>query len=885
MRGGWPIVGRHEELAFIEEIIGSPEVRSVVLVGSAGVGKTRLAREAVAAAAGRGLGTAWASGLRSASRLPFGALAHLLPVEPLTSQPGTLVNLLATAGDALLERAGQAPVLLAVDDAHLVDELTAALVHHLTSTARASVLVTVRAGEQAPDGIGALWKDGLAARLDLRSLGPDEIDELTAHALEGQVEHGTLILLREQTKGNPLLLRELIIGGIEQGALVKQRGVWRWRGPIRAAPRLRELIESRLGTLSTEEQAALEVVATAELIGRDLLEELIDPDVIDALERRAIIEERPDGRRRFVGLVHPLHTEVVRAGVPRGRARKIERRLADLVEGRGVRRSEDLLRVATWRLESGGNLDPDLLLEAARRALSVSEFGLSARLASAAWDAGAGLPAKLLVADSLCNEGRFAEADDLLEGLEQPTSDIDVGRVAVQRAWNLFWHLGRAEEAVAIVHGAEDAVRDPLIANGLRATRAAILVFMGRVVEGLRLADDLLAREDLPPNVLVELARVGWGLTVAGRTHETIELMRRARAVVNQADLTHANESPAWIRNASLGAEFVAGRLQSAAAGVEEMYREAADQRSPWEQGAYAWELGWISLTQGRIQTARRWLREAAVVLREVDMFSHRVLCLSDLAQAEALLGNLQDAHGALLEAEDARTPWIREEEIHLRLALVWIAAARGETSHAAQIALDAAEVVGDMGQIAHQATALHDAARLGQAKLAAEPLADLTDRFDGVLAPTYARHAVALARDDAEELKHVADAFERMGAKLYAAEAAAAAARSHARAGRRGSAQTCAAQARRLAHLTEGARTPALMSLDAPPNLTRREHEIAGLAVSGLTNREIAERLFLSVRTVGNHLQNVYGKLGIGGRDDLRRILGEERPPELFRT
>jgi len=55
---------------------------------------------------------------------------------------------------------------------------------------------------------------------------------------------------------------------------------------------------------------------------------------------------------------------------------------------------------------------------------------------------------------------------------------------------------------------------------------------------------------------------------------------------------------------------------------------------------------------------------------------------------------------------------------------------------------------------------------------------------------------------------------------------------------------------------------------------LTRRETEVARLAASGLSNREIADELIVSVRTVENHLQRAYDKLGVGSRDDLGAAL-----------
>jgi DNA-binding CsgD family transcriptional regulator len=67
-----------------------------------------------------------------------------------------------------------------------------------------------------------------------------------------------------------------------------------------------------------------------------------------------------------------------------------------------------------------------------------------------------------------------------------------------------------------------------------------------------------------------------------------------------------------------------------------------------------------------------------------------------------------------------------------------------------------------------------------------------------------------------------------------------------------------------------EGARTPALSRARTVVPLTDREREIAMLAAAGLSDRAIAERLFLSVRTVGNHLGRVYDKLGVSSRAEL---------------
>ena len=73
---------------------------------------------------------------------------------------------------------------------------------------------------------------------------------------------------------------------------------------------------------------------------------------------------------------------------------------------------------------------------------------------------------------------------------------------------------------------------------------------------------------------------------------------------------------------------------------------------------------------------------------------------------------------------------------------------------------------------------------------------------------------------------------------------------------------------------------TPGLVSGAAPPELTPREREIALLAVRGLTAKEIAELLVLSPRTVENHLEHAYTKLGISGRRDRHDSPSHAAPP-----
>jgi hypothetical protein len=170
----WPLTGRAEELSLISGLTRRRDGSAgVVLAGLAGVGKTRLAREALAAAQQRGTVTRWAVATASARALPLGAFAATLGV--VGPDPARLVR---QAGAALLAGAGRAGVIVGVDDAHLLDELSAVLIHQLALRRAAMLVLTLRTGEPAPDAVTALWKDGHLTRLELQPLSAVEIATL-----------------------------------------------------------------------------------------------------------------------------------------------------------------------------------------------------------------------------------------------------------------------------------------------------------------------------------------------------------------------------------------------------------------------------------------------------------------------------------------------------------------------------------------------------------------------------------------------------------------------------------------------------------------------------------------------------------------------------------
>src|SRR3984957_911826 len=171
----WPLVGRSRETALLREAIARRQ--GAVITGPAGVGKTALAAVGVDFAREEGMAVAAVAGTESARGFAFGAFASLLPrgLTPGPAGPESHAELLRQYTRELLDEACGRPLLVFVDDAHLLDDGSAMLVHQLSQTGSATILTCVRASGRtigpASDPMVLLWKDHSARRIELGPLG------------------------------------------------------------------------------------------------------------------------------------------------------------------------------------------------------------------------------------------------------------------------------------------------------------------------------------------------------------------------------------------------------------------------------------------------------------------------------------------------------------------------------------------------------------------------------------------------------------------------------------------------------------------------------------------------------------------------------------------
>jgi DNA-binding NarL/FixJ family response regulator len=218
--------------------------------------------------------------------------------------------------------------------------------------------------------------------------------------------------------------------------------------------------------------------------------------------------------------------------------------------------------------------------------------------------------------------------------------------------------------------------------------------------------------------------------------------------------------------------------------------------------------------------------------------------------------------------------PTVRTELLQAR---AWAAAAAGDLPTARAMLEEAADYGEEVGHLVGAASALHDMARLGQARRVAGRLEDLAAQVDGEFVAARAAYAKAVAANDNQALRAVSQAFEGLGANLYAAEASVEAAALSRRDGRPRGAAADEHRAAQLLSRCEGATTPVLETITARARLTPGELDAAVQAAAGRSNKQIAADGHISVRTVESHLQRVYEKLGISSRRELADALRDQ--------
>jgi DNA-binding CsgD family transcriptional regulator len=862
----WPFMGRAAELERIARVREDGGYPGVVIAAGPGVGKSGLAREAVVVAESGGAFVAWVQATRSAASVPLAAFASLLPGDVGSDDP---LELMQRGAATLRERAADRPIVLGVDDAQLLDPTSAALVLHLAVTGTAFVIVTVRSDEPCEDAIMALWKDGGAVRLELGPLDEAATSELIEAALGGPLEQGAFQWMFGRSTGNPLYVRELVLGALESGSLTRTGGLWELLRKPPVSATLGDLISSRMSGLDKVERQAIEMVAFGEPIPLRLAVELTGSDALAAAEnQRMVVVDNPSSGGA-VRLAHPIYGEVVRASLPAAWARELRVRLAEVVQAQGDLGSDDALRVARWLLDAGEPMSVALLVTAANAALWAGDPELGSELAGLAIDAGGGFDAALLLARAHARLKRFDKAAVVLVGAEALIEDQESAVAYLEQCISVqFWGLRRPEELGALLERAEGWWPDEVWQQRLAPLRMHATSMNGLFGGTVDESERLLAEPDLDPSVRRQLEPLHAAhLFYDGRTEEAYRLARRIRPSVPFTRQSDERALGLWSKIAlESGREWDEVEAWMAAA-----VNEAVKVGDNAAGGLAALTLGRLCSMKGRFGLALNWVAEAEYCFAQQDTFGGLSTACAVAVVVAACTGDVPRALAALERCHAAlgHQPAMPNQLPYVVRAEGWADWTRGDKQRGQARLLDGATAM--RSKPVYSALLAYEAMRAGaRPGELVESLTQSAARCDAPLVKLYATHAIALAAEDGRGAFAASDAFERIGALRYAMEAAAHAAGIFARAGQEDAARRAATQSLDLHARGDGGLPPVLGDLAGGVVLTPREEELVGLARRGLSNTEIADRLVLSVRTVESHIYRAMQKLGVNDRHDL---------------
>lgn len=954
-----PLVGRDAESRILGDAISRADggrAQVVAICGETGIGKSRLAREALRSAGTRGFRTLESAAGRLHRDLSYAPIVEALRplvadaalvdglsdlarlfdglrVPPLVAlgDPGLERTRMFEAVRRLVERAStRAPLVILIDDLHWADPGSVALLHYMMRglpRQRFLLLVTYRAdeaSEELHELLTALQRGEMLTLVELAGLDAAAVDALAAVILGGPAPAALREMLVRRSGGVPLFVRAIVLWLIETGGLFRSAGRW-VLGPGAAAevPALvSTLLRTKIEGLSPGARQVLDILAVCGGAAEHMLLNDVADDLVDgaaALRAAGLVAEDTRDGVLWYRVVHPVLAEAAYDMLPLLLRRRLHARLAQAA-GRyqpgNVRLLAAHVRGAGDEIDSGYALG--VLIAATRADLDRRAGEEACASARAGLDLARRLDRREVV-DELA--GAYAEAceragraeDALAAWLAAADGATDPRARArrLTRAAVVTWELGRIADAYAFLDAAdrvlaavppgpehagvaEARVRFAHRAGDLAAldenmarlaglgrsagsgrsrafmllARMGLAINTGRYLDGLGVADEVvaLARHQelmlagealLRPLTLVQLcwgdlaaarASAGEGICLARQTGvPALEIMHRTLRAV--ADML-AGDWPAALRATSedldLAQRIGAARgaaLALAAQGIvlvrcghlDEAAERVSDARQLFggRSGADRHVFSMVDLVEGMVALARHEVDRALdiAVGKAADYPSFPPLALAFLGEAQAAAG---DATGALDTA--SRLAGLGPGAPYPAALAAWV------SGLAAGARRDPAGAAGALGQL--------DAAIAGFADLGM-PYEEAVARLDRARVRCAAGYdADAVARDVAETLQML----DRMQARPQSDRA--------------------------RAVLRELGRHPAAAAREHEPRwLSLRQEEVARLVAQGLSNAEVAERLYISTRTVTTHLQNIYRRLELPSRAALIRYVLDKAP------
>lgn len=901
----------------------------VLVTGPAGIGKTALIDAADEMARTRGIGVFRGAGDIAGQVTPLGPLLEALTSAPgapvdaavlrdLSKSPGQRFWLLREVQEELERAALRTPLLIAIDDVQWADEATAAALGSLTRQLDTHPILWLLAAR--PGGLASAVRLPVSRleaddvlELSLGPLGSAAIADVTADLLGGPPDAGLLRVL-DGVRGNPFLLTELLRGLKEEELAVSVGGTARLTG-TRLPLRFRDSVSYQIERLSPQARDALEM---ASVLGRRFsAEELaaitgVVPAAVgdalrEALDAGLVVED--GDRMRFR---HDLLREAVDATLPRTVRQSLRRQAFDVMLAGGgppsdlaelvmdVARPGDTRAITVLRRAAAetGRVSPAVASQLSRRALELTLTGDPIRgpltaetLAYLVFAGRAAEAVRLMTAGAGDLSDPVAQAEARLrlailsnqyspaDSVEQCRRALDLPnvpmtlRIQLQSnlavALDLLGDVTAANLAVAAAVSTARASGDPADALITLLPQAVRALSRGDWREALRCYTEATASQHETQGVTAmrHWTPDGWYAVILIR----LARLDEARAIIDariqaaqQGGVAQHLRPWSMVRSRLMYAE---GKL-SDARGDAEAAIEMADETG---EGGYGFVnqiclyiLGRVALHTGDPAGLDQ-ARQSAAQLRQTRSSPSAqmlgALLTALIADADGDPAPVTDIDISLLDplAGDGlatTNPQIfADYGILIRVLLM-----AGRTADATAMAVR----LEDFAARHPDFPFLGRAARYARAVLDADPDAalDAVTLSDGDPRPLVRARVLADAGEVLPD-DRAAQAVPLLETALTVFTGA--------------GAERDAARVRGLLR-ARGVRPTAGGPRSAPqwPELTESEYAVVTLVARGATNREAAERLYLSAYTVNSHLRHVFVKLGIRSRTELARLAAE---------
>jgi len=932
-----PLVGREREVATLGRLLEQARAGrgSVALIeGEPGIGKTRLLGEMVGSAAALGFDVARGAGQELERDRPFSPIDAALGLVPQASDPRRMAiarllrpghdvgeawergpalryQVLDSILDLVEDLSAIRPVAMGLDDLQWADASTMLVVRHLGARLLSLPVVLLLASRPVPRSgelaavLDALRDEGLV-QLELGPLPGNDVAALAGAMLQ-EAPGRELLSQLSGAAGNPLLVTELV-SAIQEGS--------EWPGDDGAegvvTRTFADAVLRRLRFLSTE---AIHVLRLASVLGSvfsvaDLAlvmgrpaADLVAP-LDEALAANLLVEA--DDR---LGFRHDLVRESIYADLPASVRKELHAHAARVLGAAG----RSALQVAAHVARGAAPGDAEAigwLHRAARETLELEPAVAADLLERARALAGPTSASPQLLTELLMAYvwlGRFVEAESLGNQLIATNGVGDDGPVARLFLARALMSQGRGREALTIL---EPALRDAEIADGARAALFAMGTTLRVVVgdaegaralgeEGVRLSD----QGGDPGDQALNLACLGMAVRLAGDPRQAVDLASRAVDVVGQA--RHVKPRVVNLYNLAARLLLDADRMEEAAS-VAQTGRQLME-----EHGVVLGQAECHSLLAEQLLHTGHWDDAVAEAETTVDLCTtfeawHAFgMAKSILALVATRRNELQRAEGHVAAARDRLAsapdqhgrPWVHWTT---GLSLEATGDIRGALRSLVEAWSDSEGIVSDEATFGPDLVRV--AVHLGELHLGEEAAARLEagaakaglPRIDGA-----AMLCRGLVDDDVDALEASTNAYRSIARPYDLARACELLGVAR---GRRGSNGDSVAGLResieiydRLGAARDVARVDAfLRALGVPrgrrgprrrpetgwESLTPTESSVVQLVADGLRNRDIADRLFISRRTVETHLTHVFRKIEVSSRTELVAEASRRRLP-----